>query len=57
VIFDHVDESLLLSFSCSDFVMDLICVQTCLSTTIVVAVGCGPVASLRIGKRLGSPPH
>jgi hypothetical protein len=32
-------------------------VQTCLSVATAVASGCGPVVSLRAGKRLGSPPH
>jgi hypothetical protein len=33
------------------------CVQRCQSFVIAVAVGCGPTASPRIGKRLGSPPR
>jgi hypothetical protein len=33
------------------------CVQRCLSIATVVASGYGPVASLRIEKRLGSPPR
>jgi hypothetical protein len=36
--------------------VDLICVQTCLSTVIVVAIGCGPVVSTRAGKRFESLP-
>jgi hypothetical protein len=31
--------------------------HTCLSIATAMASGCGPVASLRAGKRLGSPPH
>jgi hypothetical protein len=32
-------------------------VQICLSIATVVASGCGPVARMRTGKRLGSSPH
>jgi hypothetical protein len=32
-------------------------VQTCLSIATAVGNGCGPAASLRTGKRLGSPPY
>jgi hypothetical protein len=37
--------------------VDLICVQRYLSIVTVVASGCGPMVSLRTGKRLGSAPH
>jgi hypothetical protein len=37
--------------------MDLICVLTCLSSTNVVANGCGLVGSPRTRRRLGSPPR
>jgi hypothetical protein len=33
------------------------CVQRCQGIVTVVAVGCGPTASLRSGKRLESPPR
>jgi hypothetical protein len=33
------------------------CVQRCQGLVTIVAVGCGPTASPRIGKRLGSPPR
>jgi hypothetical protein len=37
--------------------MDLICVYRCQSIVTAVAIGCGPMASPRIGRRHGSPPH
>jgi hypothetical protein len=37
--------------------VDLICVQRCLSIVIAVANGYGPVVSPRTGRRLGSPPR
>jgi hypothetical protein len=37
--------------------VDFKCVQRCLSIATAMANGCGPVASLRTGKRLRSPPH
>jgi hypothetical protein len=33
------------------------CVQRCQGFVTAVASGCGPVASPRSGKRLGSPPR
>jgi hypothetical protein len=33
----------------------IFCVQRCQDFVTAVASGCGPVASLRSGKRLGSP--
>jgi hypothetical protein len=33
------------------------CVQRCQSFVTVVVSGCGPVVSLKFGRRLGSPPH
>jgi hypothetical protein len=36
--------------------MDFNCVQRCQSIVTAVAIGCGPMVSLRIGRRLGSPP-
>jgi hypothetical protein len=33
------------------------CVQRCQDFVTVVASECGPVASLRSGRRLGSPPR
>jgi hypothetical protein len=33
------------------------CVQRHLGFVITVASGCGPVVSLRFGRRRGSPPH
>jgi hypothetical protein len=36
---------------------DLICVQTCLSITTAMEIGCGPMASPRTGRRHGSLPH
>jgi hypothetical protein len=33
------------------------CVQSCQGFVTVVASGCGPVVSLKRGKRLGSPPR
>jgi hypothetical protein len=35
----------------------LINVQRCQIIVPVVTVGCGPMASLRFGRRLGSPPR
>jgi hypothetical protein len=32
-------------------------VQRCQDFVTAVAVGCGPMVSPRIGRRLGSPPH
>jgi hypothetical protein len=32
-------------------------VQRCQGIVTVVAVGCGPMVSLMIGRRLESPPH
>jgi hypothetical protein len=32
-------------------------VQRCQSIVTAVAVGCAPMASLRFGRRLGSPPR
>jgi hypothetical protein len=37
--------------------MDFNCVQRCQGIVTAVAIGCGPMASLRIGRRLGSPPR
>jgi hypothetical protein len=37
--------------------MDFNCVKRCQGFVTTVAVGCGPTASPRIGKRLGSPPR
>jgi hypothetical protein len=37
--------------------VDFNCVQRCQSIVIVVPSGCGPVVSLRFGRRLGSPPR
>jgi hypothetical protein len=36
--------------------VDLICVQRCQSIVTAVAIGCGPMASPRFGRRHGSPP-
>jgi hypothetical protein len=37
--------------------MNFNCVQRCQSFVNAVAIGCGPMASPRIERRLGSPPH
>jgi hypothetical protein len=37
--------------------MDFNCVQRCQSIATVVAIGCGPMTSPRIGRRLRSPPR
>jgi hypothetical protein len=37
--------------------VDLICVQRCQSIMIAVAIGYGPMVSLRLGRRLESPPR
>jgi hypothetical protein len=37
--------------------MDFNCVQRCQSIVTAAAVGCGPIASPRIGRRLGSLPR
>jgi hypothetical protein len=37
--------------------MDFNCVQRCQGFVTAVAVGCGPVASPKIERRLGSPPR
>jgi hypothetical protein len=34
--------------------VDLICVQRCQGIMTAVAIGCGPMASPRIGRRLGA---
>jgi hypothetical protein len=34
-----------------------ICVQRCQGIVVAVATGCGPIASPRFGRRLGSPPR
>jgi hypothetical protein len=36
--------------------VDFNCVQRCQSFVTDVAVGCGPMANPRFGRRLGSPP-
>jgi hypothetical protein len=36
--------------------VDFNCVQRCQGIVTVVAVGCGPTANPRIGRRHGSPP-
>jgi hypothetical protein len=56
-VYGHVDESVLLSFSCLGFTYGCKCMQTCLSIATVVASGCGSVVRLRTGKRLESPPR
>jgi hypothetical protein len=33
------------------------CVQRCQGFVTAVTVGCGPMMSLRFGRRHGSPPH
>jgi hypothetical protein len=37
--------------------VDFNCVQKCQGIVTVVAIRCGPMASPRIGRRYGSPPH
>jgi hypothetical protein len=37
--------------------MDSNCVQRCQSIVTAVAIGCGPMASPRFGRRLGSLPR
>jgi hypothetical protein len=37
--------------------VDFNCVQTCQGIVTAVVIGCGPMASLRIRRRLGSPPY
>jgi hypothetical protein len=37
--------------------VDSNCVQRCPSIVTTVTNGCGPVVSLRTGRRLGSPPR
>jgi hypothetical protein len=37
--------------------VDFNCVHRCQSTMTTVAIGCGPMASPRFGRRLGSLPH
>jgi hypothetical protein len=37
--------------------MNFNCVQRCQGFATDVAVGCGPMASPRFGRRHGSPPH
>jgi hypothetical protein len=49
--------SVLLSFSCLGFACEFNFVQRCLSIVTVVASGCHPVVSSRIGRRLGSSPR
>jgi hypothetical protein len=55
-IYDHVDWSVLLSVSCSIFACGFECGKR-VSIATTVANGCGPMASPRTEKRLGSPPH
>jgi hypothetical protein len=52
-MYGHVDGSVLLSFSCSGFACVL---QLCAEMSGFCDCR-GPVASLRSGKRLESPPH
>jgi hypothetical protein len=37
--------------------MDFNCMQRCQNIVNAVAIGCGPMASPRIGRILGSPPR
>jgi uncharacterized protein YceK len=37
--------------------VDSNCVQRCSSIVTAVVSGCGPVVSLKAGRRLGSPPR
>jgi hypothetical protein len=37
--------------------VDFNCVQRCQGIVTTVVVGCGPMTSPRIGRRLGSLPH
>jgi hypothetical protein len=37
--------------------MNFNCVQRCQDFVTSVALGCGPIVSPRIGRRLESPPH